>query len=66
MRAEIVKLADDNLKLRQDFQRERNRKRVLAEQDNKDMNIKLIKQAALLEGIQEQFKHYQENAETEK
>ena len=39
MKAEVVKLADENIKLRQDFQEERNRKLVLADNAGKELRV---------------------------
>ena len=66
MKAEIVKLADDNIKLRQDFQQERNKKVTFTADKSKEMSIQLVKQGAQIEGVLEQVKHDKENFRLEK
>ena len=64
--AEIVKLRDDNIKLRQDLQQERNRNATIAAEKSKEMSIQLISQRAQVEGILEQVNHDTENFRIEK
>ena len=66
MKAEVVKLADENIKLRQDFQGERNRKVALAENAVKELRVKIIYQKAQIEGLLEKVKHEKENIRIEK
>ena len=66
MKAEIVKLADDNIKLRQDLQQERNKKVTFTAEKSKEMSIQLVKQGAQIEGVLEQVKHDKENFRLEK